>query len=100
MINFRQSDLPVHYEPVIVDHHSTISNSTGKTKCPAESIKQLFDEKMFQAGYVVYGISHISIDHIQVVYLSEEKHQLAKQDFLRSDQSSIGSFIPGKGKSV
>jgi hypothetical protein len=100
MINFRQSDLPIHYEPVIVDHHSIMDNHTGKTKCPAINVKQLFDEKMFQAGYVVYGISHISLNHIQVVYLSEEKHNQAKQDFLRSDQSSIGSFIPGKGKSV
>lgn len=100
MINFRQSDLPVHYEPVIVDHHSTICKSTGKIKYPAGNIKHLFDEKMFQAGYLVYAVSHFSIDHIQVVYLFEEKLGVANEDYLRSRQSSISSLYNGKGKSV
>lgn len=89
MINFRHSDLPARYEPVIVDHR-TIDTGAGNSPIPALKVKARFDEAMTHHDYLIYGVSHISPDHIQVVYLSRVNHDKAKEDFLRSDRSSLG----------
>jgi len=91
MINFRQTDLPLHYEPVIVDHR-TIDTGSGNTPIPALKVKTRFDEAMAHNDYLIYGVSHISPDHIQVVYLSRVNHDKAREDFLRSNRSSLGTI--------
>lgn len=90
MINFRNSDIPASYEPVIVDHHS-ISDEHGTNKIPAKKIADSFTDLMLSLGYSVYGTSHISPDHIQMVYLSKERSAQAREDFLQSDRNSVGS---------
>jgi hypothetical protein len=90
MINFRRSDLPIAYEPVIVDHHS-VTNEHGVVQVPAHAVAGSFTKLICQHGYVVYGISHISPDHVQIVYLSNARIELAWEEYIKLDKNSIGT---------
>jgi len=91
MINFRQTDLPISYEPVIVDFHDIRPPNDGPIYT-AVMQKDVFTEAMVRLDYKVYGTSTISDKHLQVVYLRKDMYEKAQEDFLRSDRSSIGTF--------
>ena len=91
MINFRQTDLPISYEPVIVDFHEAKPDPhCGSITARMQECR--FTEAMAGQGYKVYGSSVLSETHLQVVYLRADMYEKAREDFLRSDRSSIGTF--------
>lgn len=89
MINFRQTDLPIEYEPVIVDFHDTVIE-VGYAPTTARINGDRFTEVMAKVGYRVYASSVISDSHIQIVYLRLDMYEKAREDFLRSDCNSAG----------
>lgn len=91
MINFRQTDLPIRYEPVIVDFHET-KPDPHCAPVTARMHGDRFTETMVKMGYKVYGSSVISGQHIQIVFLRNDMFEKAHEDFLRSDRSSLGTF--------
>lgn len=91
MINFRQTDLPISYEPVIVDFHET-KPDPHCLPVTARMHEARFTEVMAKQGYKVYGTSVLSETHLQIVYLRADMYEKAHEDFLRSDRSSIGTF--------
>lgn len=86
MINFRHTDLPAEYEPVIVDFHN---DGTA----PAELKATTFSGLMDRQGYTVYAVSHLGADHRQIVYLRNDMYEKAREDFLAADKNSAGFLL-------